>query len=517
MQISIDANGQTKPFQRHYLFCIGSGHAALALRTDYVQQLKTLHDELGFERVRFHGIFDEDMKVMLSMKNYMPLPGADNFYDLSFHQIGLAYDNILSCGMKPFVELDFMPEMLASGKQQLNFLYKANVTPPKDYAKWDALICRFVRFLLDRYGEEEVRSWYFEVWNEPNIHAFFGGTQNDYFRLYEHTARAVKSVDGALRVGGPATACNAWIPEFVAYCRVNGVPVDFISTHQYMGEALGHVPMGMRQIVRMVRRTMKEMKRRGGGSFLDGVRLLVQDSSEMQEFPKDRFKKNVLTVREQADGLPVYYTEWNASSTCTAPHNDTRKIAANAVRTILDVDGCLAGSAIFAFSDIFEEINMFPQEFSGGFGLMTINGIRKPAYRAFQMLRQVGNMRLILPEFSGDVGAAAFVNEDGMQILVYRTDLMCREKQAEEVILKIAGGDFGRATVQKIDETHCNPYRLWREMGSPSDMRTADAAALDGKCVLQEETVDAACEEGMLILRAELGVNDLYLYKLYKK
>lgn len=200
-------------FDRHYQFCVGSGHAPLALRTDYVAQLKRVHEELGIERVRFHGIFDEDMKVVLHLKSYLPMPGMEKFRDVSFNQIGLAYDNVLSAGMRPLVELSFMPALFARNKKQLGFSYKASISPPKDYGEWEGFVKKFIRFLLDRYGKEEVEQWYFEVWNEPNIGTFFSGTQEDYFKLYAHTARAIKSVDRTLRVGGPATATNSWVKE----------------------------------------------------------------------------------------------------------------------------------------------------------------------------------------------------------------------------------------------------------------------------------------------------------------
>ncbi|MCB8988772.1 MAG: hypothetical protein H6661_13610 [Ardenticatenaceae bacterium] len=148
------------------------------------------------------------------------------------------YDFLLALGVRPFVELSFMPEALASGSQTV-FNYVNHVSPPKDYAEWGKLIHKFVAHCVDRYGLEEVRRWYFEVWNEPNLDSFWAGSQADYFNLYRTTVETIKEIDADLRVGGPATAKNEWIPEFLEFCARNNLPVDFVSTHHYPTDAFG--------------------------------------------------------------------------------------------------------------------------------------------------------------------------------------------------------------------------------------------------------------------------------------
>ena len=125
-----------------------------------------------------------------------------------------------------------MPNDLASGKKTV-FWYKGNITPPKDYKKWDDFIKNMVEHWQDRYGKNEVKSWYFEVWNEPNLNIFFSGNMAEYFKLYQETANTIKSVSQDYKVGGPATAGNAWIPQIINFCTTNKVPIDFISTHTY--------------------------------------------------------------------------------------------------------------------------------------------------------------------------------------------------------------------------------------------------------------------------------------------
>ena len=225
---------------------MGSGHAPLALRADWQAQMLRAHQELGFRHVRFHALLSDEMGTLLCEENQL-------LY--LFFNADQIVDFLLSIGMKPFVELSFMPETLASVPTTV-FSYRANVTPPKDYAQWATLIQKLVTHWVSRYGAAEVRTWFFEVWNEPNLAAFWTGGQDGYFQLYRCTAAAIKGVDASIKVGGPATADNKWISEFLAFCRTNSVPVDFVSTHHYPTDAFGtpgadtmtqleHAPRGM--------------------------------------------------------------------------------------------------------------------------------------------------------------------------------------------------------------------------------------------------------------------------------
>ncbi len=218
-----------KPFPHFWEHTVGSGHAPLALRADWQAQMLRCHQELGFQYVRFHAILSDEMGTLLCEENQL-------LY--LFFNADQIVDFLLSIGMKPFVELSFMPETLASGSTTV-FSYRGNVTPPKDYDQWATLIQKLVAHWVARYGAAEVRTWFFEVWNEPNLEAFWTGGQDGYFRLYRCTAAAIKGVDSSMKVGGPATADNQWIPEFLAFCRTNSVPVDFISTHHYPTDAFG--------------------------------------------------------------------------------------------------------------------------------------------------------------------------------------------------------------------------------------------------------------------------------------
>lgn len=211
--------------------CVGAGRAAEGLRADWQRQLTVVQKECGFTYLRMHGLLGDDMGVYREDKNGRP--------EYNWQYIDEVYDFLLRIHMKPFVELGFSPGALASGDKTI-FWWKGNVTKPKDSKKWGDLIRALVSHFRERYGEDEVRTWYFEVWNEPNLDGFFAGTQQNYFDLYATTARAIKSVSPAFRVGGPATAGCAWLPEFIGFCAKHRVPVDFVSTHDYAVD-VGHL------------------------------------------------------------------------------------------------------------------------------------------------------------------------------------------------------------------------------------------------------------------------------------
>ena len=161
MKFVITGQEASRPFHKHWQFCVGSCHAKMAMRADYARQLKQVHDELGIRRVRFHGILNDDMETI----NVLDAPGGFQFREQRFHNCGVVYDNVLSTGMKPVVELSFMPKQLGRSKEEGIMWYVGNITPPADEEAWIAYISDFIRYLEHRYGAEEVRTWLFEVWN----------------------------------------------------------------------------------------------------------------------------------------------------------------------------------------------------------------------------------------------------------------------------------------------------------------------------------------------------------------
>jgi xylan 1,4-beta-xylosidase len=224
--IIVDGSAPARPFPHFWEQMFGSGRAILSLREGYRQDLQAVKQITGFQYVRFHAIFHDEVGVYDEDKQGQPV--------FNFSYVDQIYDGLLANGVKPFVELSFMPNKLAATPILQSFWYKPDVAPPKDWAKWDNLITQFVSHLVERYGIDEVSQWYFEVWNEPNLD-FWGGDprQATYWDLYDHTARAVKAVNPHLRIGGPTTAQAAWADAFIQHCAANHVPVDYVSTHVY--------------------------------------------------------------------------------------------------------------------------------------------------------------------------------------------------------------------------------------------------------------------------------------------
>jgi xylan 1,4-beta-xylosidase len=426
---------------------VGSCHAPLALRSDWQAQLLRCHGELGFGHVRFHGLLS-DIGTLTEHEDRL----VDSFFNGD--QI---LDFLLDIRMKPFVELSFMPEALASGGGTV-FSYRANVTPPRNYRQWGALIGRLVRHWVDRYGPAEVASWFFEVWNEPNLKAFWRGSRESYFRLYRATVEAIKAVDPSLRVGGPATARDEWIEEFVSFCESRRVPVDFVSTHHYPTDALWSVK--------------DDTEAQLAGSRRSILRQWAQDT------------------RRRAGGLPVYYTEWNTSSNPRDPLHDEPYAAAFVVKTVMEACDLVAGYSFWTFSDIFEE-NYFPSvPFHGGFGLLTLHGIPKPTFRAFQLLRRLGHERMLVDGIHHTVDAWVVRNE--REILVLLTNhALPRHPIAEEPI-RIAivnGPEPRRAFIERIDEDHANPRREWRELGEPDYLDSEKLSRLQKASEVSREPI----------------------------
>ena len=201
--VVIDATAPTHLLPHFWERMFGSERAIVTLRESYRDDLRDVKKITGFEYVRFHAIFHDEVGIYDE--------DAQGHPQHNFSYVDQVEDGLLANGVRPLVELSFMPKKLAAREDALHaFWYKQNVSPPKDWGKWDDLITAFTKHLVERYGIDEVAQWYFEVWNEPNIDFWAGDPkQATYWQLYDHTARAIKKVNTRLRVGGPSTAVYA--------------------------------------------------------------------------------------------------------------------------------------------------------------------------------------------------------------------------------------------------------------------------------------------------------------------
>ncbi|MGI9088843.1 MAG: GH39 family glycosyl hydrolase [Chthoniobacterales bacterium] len=434
------------PLTHSWEHTVGSGHAPLALRADWQAQLRRCHQELGFRHVRFHALLSDQMGTLICQNDKL-------LY--SFFNADRIMDFLLSIGMRPFVELSFMPETLASGKKTV-FHYQANVTPPKDYKQWATLIKKLVSHWVERYGLAEVSQWFFEVWNEPNLEAFGTGKQNDYFQLYRSTVEAIKSVDGSLKVGGPATAQNAWVPEFLEYCEKHKLAADFVSTHYYPTDAFGKIG--------------------------------ADTAAQLAHAPPDIMQKRARETCANAQGLPIYYTEWNISSNPRDPFHDEPFAAALATNIIMGVQGLVQGYSYWTFSDIFEE-NYFPSvPFHGGFGLLNIYGIAKPIYRAFELLHRLGDE--VLPIHGKHKTVSAWVTRQAAEVTVLLTNHAMPEHAIKTELVSLQLKDSNRpltAYLERVDKHHANPLALWRAMKNPEYLSPREVEQLQAASCLTQQ------------------------------
>ncbi|MEW7847298.1 glycoside hydrolase [Massilia aurea] len=491
--IDVDVTQVKGPLDRMFNLSVGAGRANEGLRADWQQQLAELRKDTGFRYIRMHGLLSDDMGV------FRIDPQGQEQYN--FQYIDALFDYLLGIGIKPFVELGFMPSAMASGTKTI-FWWRGNVTPPRDYEQWGRLVKALTRHWTERYGKAEVASWYFEVWNEPNLDGFWAGTQDEYFKLYAHAARAVKSVDASYRVGGPATAGAAWIPEMINYASKNRVPLDFVSTHSY----------GVNQ------------------GFLDefGTTGTVLSKDEMA------VAGDVLRNRKEiaASGMPkleLHYTEWSSSYTPADPTHDSYHQAAYILKKLKQSSGAVQSMSYWVFTDIFEEPGPRFEAFHGGFGLMNTQGIKKPAYFAYQFLNQLGAHEL---DNADQDSMAARDDKGNAQVLLWDVtytlpdgvnnqqyfiqDLPPRAKGSVKVAVRGLTPGAYTMTVSQVGYKQNDAFTAYIGMGSPKQLTRPQVATLKATATgkpSRRQSVTVG-RDGVFSTALPMRENDVYLLQL---
>ena len=470
-RVSIDAQAPTTPFPHFWEQIFGSGHAILSLRQSYRDDIRSVHHVADFRYVRFHGILDDEVGVYKEDQHGNPV------YNFSY--VDQIYDGLLANGVRPVVEISFMPKNLATNPDDLHtFWYKPNVSPPKSMERWDDLMTHFAQHLVDRYGIDEVSQWYFEVWNEPNID-FWGGVPRlqSYFDLYDHTARDLKRVSPRLRVGGPATAAASWVPEFLAHTAANHVPVDFVSSHAYADDTVENL--------------------------FHTNEVIPQD---------DRVCRAILKVRGQIDAsptphLPLLWTEWNVIGADEA--RDTTYVGPALANTVRQCDGNVTQMSFWTFDDVFEEGGPEPRPFIGAFGLIAKGGINKPSYYAFGLLHQLGDRRIA----NSSKNLIVTRSSDGSMIIAAWNLVDPGQHGGPQTLDLTLHGVPPNAsvTLQRVDDDHGNVLPKYAAMGSPVDPTPAQVAQLNTETALGTPA-QTQLHDGRLTL--ELSPNALLLIKV---
>ena len=416
----------------------GSGRAVLTLRQSYRDDLKAVKDITGFQYVRFHAIFHDENGVYDEDANGRPV------YNFSY--VDQIYDGLLDAGVKPFVELGFMPRKLAANLTPHPFWYKPFPSPPKSPAKWSALIEAFTRHLIDRYGRSEVEQWYFEVWNEPNIDFWNGEPkQATYFALYDETAKAVKSVDANLRVGGPATAQAAWVDQFIAHCTENHIPFDFVSTHVYGNEASMDV---------------------------FGKNLPIQRRDMVARSAKKVFDQ---VKASAAPNTPIIWSEYNATYLNQPDVTDSAFMGPWLANNIRECDGLANMMSYWDLSDVFEEQGVVKTPFYGGYGLLAERSIPKAAFRDFELLHRLGDQRLE----AASENALVTRKGDGTYVVALWNYAEPKAAAAPKTFhLAFKGINAQLYRMQFVAPGSGSALEAWTKMGSPPFPTRAQIASL---------------------------------------
>lgn len=495
--INVDLGSAKGQLDRSYMECVGAGRANEGLRADWQRQLRYVKQQCGFKYIRFHGLLSDDMGVYRENKQGKAI--------YNWQYIDELFDFLLSIKIRPFVELGFMPNDLASGRQTV-FWWRGNITPPKDYAKWNSLIKALVQHWEERYGHAEITKWYFEVWNEPNLRGlFFTGDQQDYFKLYTETANTIKSLSADYRVGGPATAGNAWITDMISYCAANRTPIDFISTHEY----------GVKQ------------------GFLDvtgDVGVILSNNKNAVSDKMIRTKQQILA--SAMPHLELHYTEWSSSYTPTDPIHDSYHEAAYILDKVKHAGPHVNSMSYWTFTDIFEEQGPRMTPFHGGFGLINYQNIKKPAFYAYQFLNQLGDTELK----SNDTASIVCKTKNGdLQMLFwdhtlthpgdsvndqvfYKRDLPSKAIGAVNIkAARLTPGAY-RLQVFKVGYKANDPYATYLALGSPSQLSRADVAKINeensGKAIIS--TTVNILANGVFEKQLPIRQNDVYFVTLQR-
>jgi xylan 1,4-beta-xylosidase len=475
--------------------CIGAGRANEGLRADWQEQLRLTKKECGFEYIRMHGLLTDDMGVYFEDKQGNPI--------YNWQYIDVLFDFLVDIKVRPFVEVSFMPGALASGDQTI-FWWRGNVTPPKSYDKWYNFIKAMTEHYTERYGREEVRKWYFEVWNEPNLEYFFSGTMADYMKLYDYTVKAIKAVDTNYKVGGPATAGNAWIPEMINHCSENNVPIDFISTHDYA------VSQG----------------------YLDeyGTQGTVLNPSYKAITQNVIDSRNKITNSKKPN-LELHYTEWSTSYTPSDPVHDSYHSCAFILDKIKGTENVANSMSYWVFTDIFEEAGPRHSPFHGGFGLLNYQSVKKPAFFAYQFLNNLGNTELqntdsaswICKNENGDIQTLfwnfklTFPSDTACNQIYYKRDLPTKDLGTIQIKLSnVLQGKY-MLKITNVGYKSNDAYATYMQLGSPTQLTKPQLKAIKeanmGNSITEIVEIKA---DKLFTYNLPMRENDVYFVELVK-
>ncbi|WP_103191465.1 GH39 family glycosyl hydrolase [Formosa algae] len=517
--IQVDASKSGEKFDHYWSKMVGAGRANEALRAGWLEQMEQVQEHCGFEYVRFHGLFHDDM---------FPVVEERGKISYNWQYIDDVFDRLLDMNVKPFVELAFLPTSMAAKDSKTVFWWKANITPDESkFNEWHDLMKAFTQHCVDRYGIDEVLTWYFEVWNEPNLYQlFWDGTKSQYFELYKQSVLAVKSVDNRLKVGGPSTSNfvpdarfkgevindkvseavfnvedintldweGVWIEDFLKYCEKENLPVDFVSCHPYPTDYAFNPETGKgRGLTRAVNSTKLD---------LEWLNKTIAKSA----FPD----------------IEIHLTEWNTSPSSRDPMHDRLPAAAYIVKTNLDCIGLTNSLAFWTFTDIFEEKGGASSIFHGGFGMINYQGLEKPSYHAYRMLNQLGDKKIYKDDYlfvskkskTNKVVALAYNYPKEYEDAVPSGSNKREDGSNKTLDFSLTGLKAGTLfEIEILDKDHGNIHSFWEDMGKPEPPTREQIKVMDAYANTMKTDYIKADKNGVLKIKQEITPWSLVLIK----
>lgn len=347
--------------------CVGSSRDLLY--ENVRQMLRRAQKEIGYRYVKFHGILSDDLMIYDEL--------SDGTVCLSFALLDQVLDFLLSIGLKPWMQLGFMPRALASNPKRNSFFTQQNCSLPKDIHKWNYLIESLVRHCIARYSLEEVLSWPFCVWNEPDTtEEMFGFADKEaFFAFYAATYRTVKRVHPEIRVGSPSLLFLLddpmhWYRPFFEYCEKENCVPDFFNLHYYNDDITLDTHSGVT--------TYRERL----------VNRLHPDPDAFRKYLDELGKR---LDKYSLSELPIYLTEWNLTVSHRNPINDTCFKACYLVKNLLENYDRLESFGYWSLTDAIGEMQLPEEIYHGGLGMFTVNQIPKAHYFTFRMLKKLGD------------------------------------------------------------------------------------------------------------------------------
>ncbi len=430
-------------FNNNVDFCVGTGRFGLGLTKEYLDELKMCQEEIGFKHIRGHGLFTDDTAIYHEYEE----DGVTKV-EYNYTYVDRVVDEYIKLGIRPFIELGFMPKKLASGEQAI-FYWKGYTTPPKSYERWCDMVVALLKHFVERYGEEDVITWPIEVWNEPNLPGFwYKADMQEYFKLFKYSFDAIKAYNPRFRVGGPAI-CGVrdeeWITEFMKFCRDNKIKLDFVTRHHYtveLPERVGHYDYH------------KLMKAEEGFENLQKTRDII-----------DSF--------EEYKGLEIHITEFSSSYTPFGVIHDTNLNAALMSRQLSRLGDMNESYSYWTFGDVFEEQGVPFTPFHGGFGLVAGRCIPKPTFWTFAFFSKLKKLtkKCIYRDDNAVIvktedGYAGIAFNDSSEVFVHNRYILDSISKEYSVVYKT------------VDPHTTNPLKVWHDMGEPSSLSDEQVSIL---------------------------------------